>query len=254
MKVSALFNKIEKLQGRKPWGHVLDAGTGPRSLAWLSTLRTASLTAVTSQEVMAQSAPQALATPLRECDRILVGNWADGGLLPGERFDTVVLDYVVGAIDAFAPYFQEGFLSQMASRTHRTLYVTGLEPYVPIVVDDEVGQFVGDLGRLRDACTLLARERPYREYPAEWVSRRLQAAGMKVTDVTHFRIRSREQFLNSQLEICEVRASRFEDRALAARMVEHIEAMRRRGEALIVKHDGLPYGRDYVLKAQAPRR
>lgn len=254
MKVSALFKKIEKLQGRKPWGHVLDAGTGARSLAWLSTLRTASLTAVTRQEVMAQSASQALPTPLRECDRIMVGNWADGGLLPGERFDTVVLDYVVGAVDAFAPYFQEGFLNQMASRTHRTLYVTGLEPYVPIVADDEVGQFVGDLGRLRDACMLLARERPYREYPAEWVSRRLQAAGMKVTDVTHFRIRSREHFLNSQLEICEVRASRFDDRALAARMVEHIEAMRSRGEALIAKHDGLPYGRDYVLKAQAPRR
>jgi len=32
-------------------------------------------------------------------------------------------------------------------------------------------------------------------------------------------------------------------------MTAHIAQMRRRGEALIKRHDGLPYGPDYLLQA-----
>ena len=108
---------------------------------------------------------------------------------------------------------------------------------------------LGDLGRLRDACMLLARDRPYREYPAPWVAAQLEQAGMTVTHAKHFRIRYRQRFLNSQLAVCEARIQRFADPVLAVAMRDHVEEVRERGEALIEQHDGLPYGRDYVLRA-----
>lgn len=246
---SALFKKIEQLHGDTRWGHVLDAGTGDKSLPWVAALPTQSWTAVTMQAAMAESASRALAVRPRQCDRIIMGNWSDDTFLADEQFDTVLLDHTVGAVDAFAPYFQETFLHNMASRTRATLYVTGLEPYVPVIADDEVGAFVGDLGRLRDACMLLAGDRPYREYPATWVAAQLRQAAFTVTDAAHFRIRYRHQFLESQIDICEQRVQRFRDPALAAAMRVYLAQMRGRGETLIDRHDGLPYGRDYVLRA-----
>ncbi|MGS2722312.1 class I SAM-dependent methyltransferase [Porticoccus sp. GXU_MW_L64] len=249
IKISPLFKKIEQLQGSTPWGHILDVGTGPKSLSWINRLPSQRWTAVTAQESMIDSARHALATPPREADRLVLGNWADDSLLQGETFDTVLLDYFIGAVDAFAPYFQEALLHRLAERVRGTLYVTGLEPYVPVVADDPVGEFVGDLGRLRDACMLLARDRPYREYPASWVAAQLRNAGLQVTDTRFFSIRYRSQFLSSQLGLCEDRVQRFADPQLTAAMVAHIAQMRRRGEALIEQNDGLRYGRNYVLRA-----
>jgi len=188
-----LLKKIEELQGTTPWGRVLDAGTGPASLAWIASLPTEHWTAVSAQPGMLESARESLSTPPREIDRLIQGNWADPSLLEGEQFNTVILDHFIGAVDAFAPYYQETLLHRLASRTCGVMYVTGIEPYVPDIVEREVGSFVGDLGRLRDACMLLARERPYREYPAEWVAMHLQAVGFEVTDTTYLPMRYRQR-------------------------------------------------------------
>ncbi len=247
-KASSLFRAIEKLQGDGPWGHILDAGTGARSLSWIAELPSTRWTAVTAQPSLAREAREAVAPSLREHDRVLVGNWVDDTLLADERFDTVILDYFIGAIDAFAPYAQENLLRHMAERTRGTLYVIGLEPYVPVLTNDEVGGFIGDLGRLRDACMLLARERPYREYPAAWVGMQLQGLGLSVTHAKHYPIRYRQRFLDSQLEVCRSRLERFSDPGLAQAMGEHIEAIRERGLMLIEKHDGLLFGKDYVIR------
>lgn len=245
----SLFKKVEELQGQVPWGHMLDAGTGPKSLSWISSLPTERWTAVTAQPVLIESTRQALSSEPRTDDRLVLGNWADDSLLADERFDTVLLDYFIGAVDAFAPYMQEALLHRMAARVRGTLYVIGLEPYVPITAEDEVGEFIGDLGRFRDACMLLARDRPYREYPAQWVAAQLRLAGLRVTETAFFSIRYRRRFLASQLDICQQRTQRIADPALAAALRDKIERLRDRGEALIKQHDGLRYGRDYVLQA-----
>lgn len=246
-----LLRKIEELQGTTPWGRVLDAGTGPASLPWVASLPTEHWTAVSAQPGMLESARESLPARPRETDRLIQGNWADPSLLEGEHFDTVILDHFIGAVDAFAPYYQETLLHRLASHARGVMYVTGIEPYVPDIVEQAVGSFVGDLGRLRDACMLLARERPYREYPAEWVAMHLQGVGFKVTDTTYLPMRYRDHFLSSQLGICEARVERFGDPDLAAAMSRRIAAMRARGEALIAEHDGLTYGRHYVIAAQA---
>ena len=105
-KHSALYRYIERLQGEQPWGSLLDAGTGDSSLRWICELPTERWTAVTASARMVESARDAIGTIAREQDRIVHGNWADNSLLEGEVFNTVIADYLLGAIEGFVPYFQ----------------------------------------------------------------------------------------------------------------------------------------------------
>lgn len=249
MAVSRLFRHIADRQGGEPWGSVLDAGTGPKSLSWISSLESESWTAVTAQPALVDRAETFLTHPQRNNDRIVIGNWADPSLLEDEQFDTVVLDYFIGAIDAFAPFGQEALLQRLARRTRRNLYIIGLEPYVPVVAEDEAGLFVGDLGRLRDACMLLARSRPYREHPAAWVTDQLGGRGFTTLAVERFPVRRQSKFIANQLQICTDYVERLEDKELAKALKEKISRMRERGLALVEKHNGLAFGSEYVIHA-----
>ncbi|RAJ95350.1 class I SAM-dependent methyltransferase [Aliidiomarina maris] len=145
MKHSALFTYIERLQGERPWGHFLDAGTGAKSLAWVGSLDTKQWTAVTASTSMAEQSKAQFPGVMRPQNRIPVENWIDPKLVSGETFDTVLLDYFVGAVEGFAPYWQESVLprvSQLVAPGGR-LYITALDPYVPLHAEDEVGRFVG---------------------------------------------------------------------------------------------------------------
>ena len=51
--VSGLFQEIETLQGERPWGRMLDAGTGTHSIGWIGTLPTEQWTAVTGADAHA---------------------------------------------------------------------------------------------------------------------------------------------------------------------------------------------------------
>lgn len=256
MKHSALFTYIEQLHGDRPWGHFLDAGTGVKSLAWVGSLNTERWTAVTAAQSMARNSKAQFPGTMRDVDRILVGNWIDPEMMKGETVDTLLLDYFVGAVDGFAPYWQESVLprfSQLLAPGGR-MYITALDPYVPIHAKDEVGQFVGDVGRLRDACLLLARERPYREYPVEWMMHHVKAAGLEVVAGQKFPIRYRERWLKAQLDMCRARSKRFASSQVAESMLQHIDSMEARGLELISKHDGLAHGFDYVIAAEKPNR
>lgn len=249
-RVSALFRYLEQLQAGAPWGHLLDAGTGVKSLQWISTLPTESWTAVTASPNMAKSTLKYYPGKPRPQDRLKVGNWTDESLLAGEQFDTVLLDYFIGAIDGFAPYWQDLALERFKPLVKKQLYIVGLEPYVPVFASDEVGRFIGDLGRLRDACLLLAGERPYREYPSDWVVRHLARAGFQVTHGKRFPIRYRERFVQSQLGMCRTRIERFADPAVGQAMLKHVSDMEQRGKDLATRYEGLPHGYNYVIQAR----
>lgn len=100
---SPIFQTIESLQGELPWGSFLDAGTGRKSIEWVSALPTERWTAITASRSMANATSEAAGAARRPQDRILVANWMEEHLLYGERFDTVLLDYFIGAIEGFAP-------------------------------------------------------------------------------------------------------------------------------------------------------
>lgn len=91
-KTDALFAWIEareRAQAR-PWGRVLDAGTGRHSLRWLSALSPApaALVAVTGEPALAAALAREFPMPQL---RVAAGNWQDAAFLADEApFDVIV--------------------------------------------------------------------------------------------------------------------------------------------------------------------
>ncbi|HEY0621898.1 hypothetical protein [Sphingomonas sp.] len=247
---SALFRHIEALQGGQPWGAVLDAGTGTNSIRWVTSIETGRWVAV-SGAVAHAAQVRDVAEPVRRAqDRIIVGNWADPQLLAGERFDTVLADYLIGAVEGFAPYFQERMFARLHGMTAGRLYLVGLEPYVAGDPGTEPGRIVWEIGRYRDACLLLSGERPYREFPMEWVLERLEASGWRVIDAKRFPIRYGARFVNSQIDMSLRRLEAMPDRVLAAALRTQGEGIRDRALTAVARLDGLRHGFDYTIAAE----
>lgn len=247
---SALFRFIEDLQGDRPWGSFLDAGTGTNSIRWVSSLQTARWVAVTGATAHAVQVRDASDAVRRPQDRILVANWADPALLAGERFDTVLADYLIGAVEGFAPYFQEDMFARLRALTAGRFYLVGLEPYVVQDPGTPAGRLTWEIGRFRDAVLLHAGELPYREYPLDWVLPRMTEAGFRVLDARRFPIRYKARFVNSQIDMCAGRLAKLEDRALAQALHARGEDLRARALALVERDDGLRHGFDYVIAAE----
>lgn len=248
---SGLFRQVEALHGDMPWGALLDAGTGSGSIRWVQTLATERWTAVTGAEGHARQVRDLSEATRRPDDRVVLGNWADPALLAGETYDTVLADYLLGAIDGFAPYFQERLFARLRPLTGRRLYVVGLDPYVPgDEPDDAAARIVWRIGRLRDSCLLLAGERPYREYPAEWVIDNLRRSGFEPLSAERFPIRFGERFVRAQIAMCAPRLARLADRGLAAALEANGAALQAEALATIARDGALATGHDYVIAAE----
>jgi len=246
-----LFRYIEKLHGDRPWGSVLDAGTGIQSLRWMADLATDRWTAISAAGSHAEPLRKALGTAMRKQDKIVIGNWIDANLLKDEIFDTVIADYLLGAVEGFSPYFQPYLFRRLRPLTGKTLYVKGLEPYVPINrPETKAGQLVWEIGRFRDACVLLGGDVPYREYPAHWVVDQLKIAGFTVQSVKHFENRYRTRFVNAQIDLCTLGLERLADRNLAQTLKARGEALRAEVLAYIEAEGSLGFGRNYVIAAE----
>lgn len=251
LKTSALFRHIEQLQGEAPWGAFLDAGTGVNSALWSTALPTERWCAVTGSPRHAAQVQDRAGGRFRSQDRLIVGNWTDPDMLAGEGFDTVLADYLVGAIEGFSPYFQSQLFARLRPLVKRRIYVVGLDPYVVGEAETPAARAVRDIGRLRDAVLLLSGETPYREYPAEWMVNALQASGYRVLSARRFANRYRETWVNGQLDMAKRRLVKLPDSALAAAMGLMIETMRGSSLDLCLRHGGLAHGHDYVIAAEA---
>lgn len=223
----ALFGSIEaRHQGDqqqqeeyyRPFGRVLDAGTGLHSLRWLATLRgkmgLTRCVAVTADPTMQRNCQREVqALGVADCFDVVCGNWflqhgqqqhhhrqqqrasndddnknsqpveEESTDLPAivhdELFDTILADYLIGAMDGFSPYTQDLMLGKLARhlRPGGRLYLVGLEPLPDSVPDNAAATLVCRIGKVRDACILLAGHRCYREYPLEWIVRQVRDGG-----------------------------------------------------------------------------
>ena len=179
-----LLRHIQRLQGDRPWGSFLDAGTGVQSIRWVADLETEQWTAISASPSHADQVRAAIKQKQRTNDRVVFGNWVDPNLLKGERFETVMADYLLGAIEGFAPYYQPYLFKRLRPLTRGRLYVKGLTPYVPTSrPDTSAARVLWEIGRFRDACMLHGGGIPYREYPAGWVVDNLRMTGFEVLDV-----------------------------------------------------------------------
>jgi len=243
-----LFATVERMQGDQPWGSVLDAGTGSHSLGWLTRLTTARWTAVTGDARRERRLREELKETIRGSDRILSGNWTDPALLHGEVYDVVLADYLLGAIDGFAPYFQDQLFERLRPVVGGRLYVIGQSPYPPAA--DEGSRLIWEIARLRDACILLAGHRCYREYPMVWVVRALERSGFVVQEATPMPILYGARFVNGQLDVCLRKLPLFRDPSLVESMRAHIEDLRARALEHIATHKHIRFGEDYVVAAE----
>lgn len=245
-----LYERVGELHGHRPWGSFLDAGTGPSSIRWLETLSTERWTAVTGSPQMREKTAQAMAAPPRAQDRLLVGNWMDPELLAGERFDTVLADYLLGAVEGFAPYWQGRLFERLRPLVAKRLYVIGLQPYIHGRPDTAAGRIVNEIGRLRDACLLLAGDGPYREYPLDWSLRSLEAAGFRIVDARLLPITYGPRFIHSQLAMCMRAIDKLPDRGLAVALHRHAADVQARALATCRQLGGLRHGDDYLIVAE----
>lgn len=244
-----LFRHIESVQGIRPWGSVLDAGTGAHSLGWIAGLATERWTAVTGDPALASRLLESRSIARRPCDRIVLGNWTDPLLLHGETYDTVIADYLLGAIEGFAPYFQDRIFARLRPHVGERLYAVGLAPY-PEPAGHLWGEVITRVARLRDACILLAGHRTYREYPVDWVLRRLEETSFEVEDVREFPICYGLPFVDEQLGVARRKLPLLRDRALARALEEHIDELRARAGEVHAATSEHTFGSDWVVSAR----
>jgi hypothetical protein len=230
----ALFQWFEKVNG-PVWGDVLDAGTGDHSLGWVGTLPARSVTAVTVEAWrmtgLRQVAPGA---------RVILGEWTDPALLYGESFDQVLVDYVIGAIDGHAPFFQYDYLERLRPHVRGRVYLVGLEP------QPRDGSVLDEVCRMRDACILLAGHRCYREYPRAIVTKWLERAGYRIVDAKDFPNRIGARFVNGQLDVALRKTKLFRDDAMRVTMVAAVEELRARA----LEQGDVTWGADYCIAAE----
>jgi hypothetical protein len=174
------YGRIESIHhnlvGNASWGSVLDAGTGVMSLTWLTGVHTDSVTAVTASAGMRSKVLQKV--PAADPERVVVGTWEDDSLLgtgtgrDDQRFDVVVSDYLVGAMERFSPYFQEHIYRRLRRHVadRGRLYIVGLSPVVSETARTRGGKLIVRLHRLQNACELLVGAKPYREFPLNWTT------------------------------------------------------------------------------------
>ena len=251
LKHPRLLRYIQELHGDRPWGTFLDAGTGVQSIRWVAELGTDRWTAISASPGHAERVREAIEEAQRPDDQIILGNWVDPDLLKGESYDTVMADYLLGAIEGFAPYFQPYLFKRLRPLTRKRLYIKGLEPYVPTMrPEDKAGRLLWEIGRFRDACVLLGNDIPYREYPAGWVIDNLQMNGFAVLEVKHFDIRYKKLFVNAQIDVCAPILEKLTDRDLAKALKARGEALRAEALEIIEAKGALCTGCNYVIAAE----
>ena len=245
-----LFAHLERLHAGRPWGRVLDAGSGRDSLRWIAGLDSEHWTAITADQPRADRLAREFRRDSRPSDRVIAGNWNDPALLWSEVFDVVVADYLVGAVDRFAPNFQSEIFRRLRPHVGDRLYAIGLEPYDETATTPG-GRIVLDIARLRDACILHAGHRCHREYPLDWVLARLEDAGFAIDDARSFPIVYGPKFVNGQLDVCVAKLASINDPELARGLRHRIEDLRRQALALYESHQGIHFGADWVVAARA---
>jgi hypothetical protein len=257
-KDDALFGLIENQQGDEPFGNVLDAGTGMHSLRWMATLRDekkgmTGFTAITADQTMQRNVRQeADALEISHLGNVVIGNWFGHAPLEfGEVFDTVLADYLVGAMDGFSPYQQDLMIPKLVKclKPGGKLYIVGLEP-LPDKAEG-AANIVCKVRQVRDACILLGGHRCYREYPVEWIERQIRSTpDLELVSTTNFPILYKHRTIVNQINVGRSKFPHFPTPELAEEMRRVLDDLERQSAEATEKEGSIRLGFDYVVVAQ----
>jgi hypothetical protein len=275
------------------FGDFLDAGTGSHSLRWmasiihrdrlLATKKTQSnsngqqssssttaaaaprvtmksYTAITADESMRQRVhSEATELDITNHGDIIIGNWEDTTLLSGKTYDTIIADYLIGAMDGFAPYYQDVILERLVQhlRPGGCLFIIGLQPIPDSDKFDSTSNGDGDvfcrITKVRDACILLANHRCYREYPLEWITRQInRIPTLKVTTSKQFPINYTYETMVRQINVGRSKLSLFANKGLAKEMGILLDDLEKESYTVTKrqKNGKVTLGFDYIVVAE----
>jgi len=274
---------------------VLDAGTGPGSLSWLCAQPTESVVAVTAARQMATKLKAQLKAPCKPVELIantsangqqpsrskqahpntlLVGNWfiGESGKRPltehpvytAQKFDTVLAEYLLGALEHFAPFTEQKMMDMLVSsmKDDGLLLFCGRTPYPYPGPESyrskysKAKQLVLDAERARDAAMLLAHQREYREFPAWWVREALQQRGLEIARQENFTSRVDLEYVTTQLGWATREARNVAAASLSVELLKHIRELQAAAdaEAGLMRTRGVSFGGygSYCIVARKP--
>ena len=285
-----LFTYIEdtQFQSGPSFGRLLDAGTGSHSLRWIAglihhtkdeknaekdaPLCISSYTAITADEQMRKTVmKEAHRLQIEDKGDILIGNWATPKspsaedisvqsphhLIDGQMYDTILADYLIGAMDGFSPYFQDQILPRLCQHLNPGgyLYIVGLEPIPDNVksTDDPNAKIITEVRKVRDACILLAGHRCYREYPLTWVVRQIEKSGLlQLVDTKKFPIMYSHETISRQIKVGRSKLTHFQNEQLKLGMAQVLDDLEERSKQATEKsrNGRIKFGFDYVICAK----
>jgi hypothetical protein len=276
------------------FGDFLDAGTGSHSLRWVASIihrdrlllaakqskkaqsnngqqssstTTAaaaprvtmnSYTAITADESMRRRVhDEATELNITNYGDIIIGNWEDTALLAGNMYDTIIADYLIGAMDGFAPYYQDVIFERLIQhlRPGGCLFVIGLQP-IPDSQQGGDGDVFCRITKVRDACILLANHRCYREYPLEWITRQInRIPTLHVTSTQKFPINYTYETMVRQINVGRSKLSYFGSKGLAKEMGGLLDELEKESYTVTKRQkDGkVTIGFDYIVVAERSR-
>ena len=274
------------------FGDFLDAGTGSHSLRWMASIihrdrlllaatqqsnngqqssstTTAaaaprvtmkSYTAITADESMRRRVHnEATELNITKYGDIVIGNWEDTTLLAGQKYDTIIADYLIGAMDGFAPYYQDVIFERLVQhlRPGGRLFVIGLQPIPDSEKFSSSSTGDGDvfcrITKVRDACILLANHRCYREYPLEWITRQInRIPTLHVTTTKQFPINYTYETMVRQINVGRSKLPLFTNKELAKEMGGLLDELEKESYTVTKRQkDGkVTIGFDYIVVAE----
>ena len=250
-----LFSTIERYHEQKPWGRMLDAGTGVNSVKWMLGLDCEDWLGITADRRMKDNVVKEAKLEADESDRIVVGNWMEESFCSTlGMFDTIVADYLFGAVDGFSPHTQDLVMKKLKQhlKPGGALYIIGMYP----IPDHASGpaDIIAEIRRVRDSCILLAGHRPYRELPSEWVIRHLIKEGFEVRKTRNFNILHSKDSAVRQIRVARSKLDLMENGAVRGGMQLYLDDLEARVEEIMEESDtkSLTLSHDYVIAADLP--
>ena len=267
-KDDSLFGSIEERQGNRPFGNVLDAGTGLHSLRWIATLADKGMTgftAITADKTMQRNVQtEADALEVSHLGKVLIGNWFGENPLDEKLlfqntdqeppYDTILADYLIGAMDGFSPYKQDLMIPKLAKllKPGGRLYIVGLEPIPDTAPGD--ANIICKVRSVRDACILLANHRCYREYPVEWIERQIGGqesyTDLTLLRTTTFPILYRHSTILKQINVARSKFPHFPSTDLAEQMKVVLDDLEQQSLKATTERGRILLGFDYVVTAE----
>lgn len=266
-----LFRAIEKIHEKedKRFGVVLDAGTGGHSLRWLSNLPEIDRIVAVSADLSSGEGKGAAGETLNadRGDVLVQGSWCVDGRRPKdvEPCDTILADYLIGSMDGFTPFAQDRLLEDILPllKPDGFIHLVGLQPIYTLLSASaysrltDAQKVVVDTARVRDACILLARHRPYREFPLDWIERQLTKNGLElIAPPQTYGVVWKHATIKRQLDVARRKLPLFESEDVANAMRAQIDAIENRAKTLLPNDataNKVVYSFDYVVSARRTR-